>query len=465
MEILARQATDTQETPQALPSLPAANKPFLAYSQIFLPCRWLGDRDKYVSFAFLDTDLPLTAFQHLPQRALRIGLKNPRVITPTMLRLSALFHPLFFYAARRNIEAAKLNSPEYPSDPPALAIAVNAADDICSPAYWLQSTMFLAGVTLGAAIIQNRWSEGTIDSKLSRLWYAGVFAHKQQHNELESLDLCNAVIELVKQRRQGLSSLETFIQLKGLFAQVIRCLSAKVSHQTLTMSAAHLDQKQTKKFGFINQLKDLLGDQIEAIIVYGSSINSDEFSDYDLIVVVRDETDSLIKLAGKSPTYQGIELNIGIYNPENFFNYQLLSGDNLSSHGLCIFGAIPTPIKPRNELIVRNFSFGFVRMRQLIGMSSFAAGNSLHDANDDKRNLYQYFVKIPLNVIRGIQGAIEEPLSKETVIQLCINKFGFDVRAQTQRCLNGEASQAIASAAWTTQAVLEEYNKRLDVYR
>ncbi|MFC6755298.1 hypothetical protein, partial [Halorubrum tibetense] len=186
---------------------------------------------------------------------------------------------------RRNIEAAKLNSPEYPSDPPALAIAVNAADDICSPAYWLQSTMFLAGVTLGAAIIQNRWSEGTIDSKLSRLWYAGVFAHKQQHNELESLDLCNAVIELVKQRRQGLSSLETFIQLKGLFAQVIRCLSAKVSHQTLTMSAAHLDQKQTKKFGFINQLKDLLGDQIEAIIVYGSSINSDEFSDYDLIVV------------------------------------------------------------------------------------------------------------------------------------------------------------------------------------
>ncbi|MDN3637527.1 hypothetical protein QWY82_01780 [Simiduia curdlanivorans] len=465
MENLARQMTDSEARHLMTRERPAAQSPFTAFAHIVLPARWLGDSDKTISFAFLEQDLALAAFQLTPRQAIALGLQNPRVISPNAVRLSSLFHPLFFRAAIHNLKPTELVAPHSAKTPASLALTVNAADNICSPEYWLQSTMFLAGVTLGAAIIQNRWSEGTIDSKLSRLWYAGVFAQTQPHTALAALDLCGAVTELVEQRRLGLSSLETFLRLKHLFSQIIRLLSANVSHTTSLMSAAKLDPKQAKKFGFIDQLRHLLKDQIKAIIVYGSSINSDTFSDYDLVVVVKDEVECLRKLAGKSPTHQGIELNIGIYNPENFFNYQLLSGDNLPSHGLCVFGAVATPIKPRNELIVRNFSFGFIRMRQLIGMASFAADNPLHQEDDDKRNLYQYFVKIPLNVIRGIQGALEQPLSKEAVVQLCIDKFGFDVQYQTQRCFSGEASQAIASAAWTTQAVLEEYNKRLDVYR
>ena len=54
--------------------------------------------------------------------------------------------------------------------------------------FWLQSVVFLAAVTLSAAIVQGRWSRGTIESKFDRLWQAGDLGCASPRDERSSFE-------------------------------------------------------------------------------------------------------------------------------------------------------------------------------------------------------------------------------------------------------------------------------------
>lgn len=429
----------------------------------YMPPRWTGDTPGQYSYLFLNQELDLAEFRGLYPRLIQEGWVNPRVFSPIALEMASLYHPLFFYAVVHRASAA-MPAPlhRYLNNVHALHLTQEVSNSASSPVhFWLQSVVFLAGVTLSAAIIQNRWSSGTLLSKFARLWQAGCVGRHGLVSSIDGIGLCEHVERLVK---TPMHPLECFLELKEIFAQAVTCLARGVSATMTTLTPASLTREQQARFGFVSDLRQQIGSNLLVVLVYGSSVNSQAFADYDLILVVRDAGKVLRQLAGSHPSYQGRELNIGVYQEQDFWNYQLLSGDNLTDHALCLHGEVVVPIKSRHDLVARNFSFGFVRMRQLLGMAAFAANHVLQEPGDDKRNLYEYFVKIPLNVIRGLQGAIGDPMPKEAVHGWCQSVLGYDVARETELCRQGKASEAIAAAAWATQQVMVEYNRQLHVF-
>jgi hypothetical protein len=196
----------------------------------------------------------------------------------------------------------------------------------------------------------------------------------------------------------------------------------------LNVGGKEVEVKDT--LGFINILKSILGKNMQAVLLYGSATNSEKFADYDLIIIVKDLKDALENLAGKSPKYNGLEINISVFDEKDFWTYQLASGDNLMDHAICLYGEARIPHKASNDLLARNFSFGFIRFRQLLGMA--AQLNNSPTESDDKRNLLNYFTKIPLNVSKGIQGCYGKVTTNEEIRKWFITKLQFNVDEQIE---------------------------------
>lgn len=432
--------------------------------KVHLPPRWNQEEDLEYNYFLLNKEIELADFIEIHKNFAIQQTINPRVITLTALKLSALYHPLFYNAViKSNRKKTSSDINDFFKESISNKIVPNFFEvSIESRAiFWLQSSLFLAGVTLSAAIIQNRWSPGTLESKLSRLWQAGYLAKRMKIDSLNKLNLCDWVKQFDS---LNLQFPEIFIQLKNKFSEALSCLVNGNESTKFLLTQGLFEKEQKLRFGFVNDLQRLLGENLKAILVYGSSIDSEKFSDYDLMLVVKDSSEALLRLAGKNPIYNGIELNIGIYNEVEFWNYQLISGDNLNTHSLCLFGEVEVPLKTKALLLERNFSFGYIRMRQLIGMISYAQASKTDDLGDNKFNLYQYFIKIPLNVVRGILGALGQKKSKEEVSEWCKNNIHFDVNKESRRCQEGNPADSIAAAALATERVLIEFNKKMKVF-
>ncbi|GJL61249.1 MAG: hypothetical protein NPIRA03_41060 [Nitrospirales bacterium] len=199
-------------------------------------------------------------------------------------------------------------------------------------------------------------------------------------------------------------------------------------------------------------------------MVYGSSVSSNQFADIDAVVIVDNPKSALLQLAGTSPTWQGKELNLGIYSPSEFLVMQRLSGDNLLDYGVCIWGEVEVVRKPVSELLARNFSFGVVRQRQQFGMLSREVATA-EMMGPDRRNLYEYFVKIPANVAKGTFGAVGKRLPKEHVHDWLLSTIGFDTPESQNQVTSGNELGALASSAIATGRALLALNTNLCVVR
>jgi hypothetical protein len=386
--------------------------------------------------------------------ALERNLPNPRVIAPSTLLWSSLFNPRFFASvdAQRDDKEPRLFWVR-PADSPRFETL---------PRVWLESTLFLAGVTLSAAVIQSRFSAGTIASKYDRLWEAGVLANEGVAPELQKLDLRETVSALAADAQ--LTGVDRLLAIRQKYMQAY-ALIAPSDGAVEEMLACPLPTTYADRFGFIDDLRKRCGPDLRALIVYGSSVSSKDFADYDLLVVTDHPESLLRRLAGQSPTWHGKEMNLGVYSPEEVLTMQRLSGDNLGSYGVCLWGRAPIVQKPVSGLLVRNFSFGFIRQRQQLGMLSRATSEPVPADGDDRRNLHEYFVKIPANVAKGTLGAMGERWPKEQVHAWMLREFGFDTVAEQRRATTGNPVFALASSVLATGKVLAALNERVNLVK
>lgn len=383
--------------------------------------------------------------------AMANGLPNPRVVSPFLLELSKVFNPLFYNAISRK-EKAKTRISGY-------CCYLLLDSIIARLRFRLQSMLFLSAVTMSAAIIQSRWSKGTIESKYDKLWQAGQFAEEGVTPELRALDLKAHTTLLAQNRR--ITDLNRLIAVREMFEEAIRRLTSSLTSPNRIM-VADRDMARSDKFGFVDALRTSVP-TLQAIVIYGSSISSEHFADYDLMLICKRPIDALVSLAGTSPSWNGKELNIGIYSPEEFRNMQLLSGDNLSDYGVCLFGELNVPHKPIAELLARNMSFGAVRHRQQLGMIAASLAPPESDV-DDRRNLYAYFVKIPSNIVKGTYGAVGNRISKETVHSWLREHCDFDTEFQQNQAVIGHYGPALAAAAVGTERALAALNDELGIF-
>jgi hypothetical protein len=114
--------------------------------------------------------------------------------------------------------------------------------------------------------------------------------------------------------------------------------------------------------------------------------------------------------------------------------------------------------------MMRNLSFGIVRQRQQLGMIGAALAHE-PDSNDDLRNLFEYFVKIPANIAKGTFGAMNQRLTKEEVHEWLESVCGFRTPEMQRLARDGEPGRALAESAVATGATLRALNERFNVVR
>ena len=393
--------------------------------------------------------------------ALDQGLPNPRAIPPRYLAWSEVFNPRFHRATLRAGlvpdpgSRMRLARPRGMDDPDQLT------------RFWLQSVLFLASVTLSAAVVQSRWGPGTLASKYDRLWQAGELAAAGVIPELAGLDVRAAVRGLVA--RPDLPPVDRLLGVRALFEQAVALLAAGVSSDRRTIRAERLPAHLRDRFGFVTDLRRELGSDLRCVLVYGSSVTSTSYADIDAVLISDRPERTLRTLAGTNPQHRGTELNISVYSAAELWSMQLLSGDNLHDYGLCIYGEAEVPEKPRDFLLARNLSFGMVRQRQQLGMvaATLAApperaepGDNL---GDDRRNLYEYFVKIPANVVKGTWGVVGRQQPKSYVQAWLETRCGFDTALHQLEATAGRPAYALAAAALATADAMVLLNEELGV--
>lgn len=432
---------------------------YAGHQVVQVPPGWRNDFFTPYTFVFVNQDLPAEIYASFFKYCAAHKLANTRLFTPGVVKYASVLHPSFYHSitrcsAARSGQFAGLfeNTGELRPNQ-----AGYYGKDVSAVMFRLQSVAFLAGVTLSAAIIQNRWSAGTIESKLDRLWQIGEAASQHGMWELMSLGIQDFVLQCAATYRE--KPLLTLKRLKSFYAKVLKVMVQDIPCEERLMRASPLSPGG--KFGFMNDLMALLGSNMKSVVLYGSAVNSKEFSDYDLLIVVENLDEAMQVLAGKSPVYQGLELNISLFSADEFWTYQLASGDNLSDHAVCLFGELTVPYKSFDDLVLRNFSFGFVRLRQLIGM---AAQIGFQEDAEDKRNLLDYFIKIPLNVYKGIQGCYNAVATNEEIKEWSKNELGFNVDKNKEISRQGFNTEAISAAACATLQVMQWFDAKYSIF-
>ncbi len=435
---------------------------YVNHDVVYMPPGWKDLFPVPYTFVYVNEELTSGDYVSFFRVATANNLVNPRLFSPRTLYYASCFHPSFYRAVQKGKSGNEKELKSYIGQMKMLKMNREVSEELQlgSVKYWLQTVIFLAGVTLSAAIIQNRWSVGTLESKLSRLWQLAQYKEVQGLEILKELNIETFVLKSAG--RLHTEPLGVLKDLKLFYSQVLKHMIADVPSDKRELKKSRLSTSQKERFGFIKNLENLLGKNMQCVIVYGSATNSDHFADYDLIIVVKKLDEALEKLAGKSPVYNGLELNISLFDEADFNYYQLASGDNLANHALCLYGSIMVPHKPSSDLVARNFSFGFVRFRQLLGMA--AHYGNITSATDDKLNLLNYFIKIPMNVFKGIQGCYGSIGTNEEVKEWSKTTLGFDVTAEQEKAKQGFSMDSIATAAWATQEVMNWFDKQHTIF-
>lgn len=432
---------------------------------IIMPPTWKEQEPVRYTFILFSEELSPEELHRFFLISTKLGIENPRPISRQLLELSSLFHPLYYssFVKGRGRLCSTSGLAQFLDSLEGYRLLRRPTSNIgiASVPYYLQSVLFLAGCTLSAAVVQNRFSLGTIESKLNRLWQASQYAQRFDLKNLLELKLDEFVLSCDS---ESIDTIARLISIKKMYGKALHALSDGIFYKKHYLSCKNLSPSDKDRFGFIEDLRMILKNNLLSIIVYGSAVTSKHYSDYDLVLVVSNARQALKLLAGLNPTYKGKEINLSVYDENDTIGVQLMSGDNLNHNARCIYGETEIPIKYSNDLLLRNFSFGFIRLRQLLGMAGYLSKAGIHGGLINQTNLYEYFVKIPMHVMKGILSVVNEPIAKEIINDWTHKELGYDLDKQMKLIASGQLTDAIANAYFATYKVLERLNERYQVY-
>jgi hypothetical protein len=377
------------------------------------------------------------------------GLANPRAVTPSFLTWSSLFQPTLHAAVSRCAGMSAAPSIRFAGGAPR-----GCADQAELRTFWLQSVVFLAAVTLSAAIIQGRWSRGTVESKFDRLWQAATSSALP-----DAIDGFALRADVAQLSSAEIPSIDLLLAIRARFMALVRALSDGVLAEPVRAVAR--GAMDDGRFGFAAWLAGWLPG-LTGVVVYGSSVAGADYADIDAVLVVDDADAVLRLLENRRLEWGGKELNVGVYTADELWRMQLLSGDNLADYGVCVHGEVMLPHKSVATLLARNVSFGMVRQRQQLGMLARALADGA-DALDDRRNLHHYFVKIPSNVAKGTFGAVGRRRTKREVNDWLKATAGFDTELAQRAVLADGPIAPLAASALATMGALRELNAELGI--
>lgn len=448
---------------------------YLSYKVVTMPETWRKEGPVDFTFVLFEDELNREELLRFFKLSYELNLVNPRPISLQLVKWSSLFHPLFFHSIETMARDENLLINCTANLPPISPLEISAkyletTTKVDTFLYYLQTNLFLAGCTLTAAIVNDRFSPQTLESKYSHLWRAAFYAERFRARGGEESSIYEAIHEMKLAEfidsiafNTEISDYDKLIQIKKQFSKALSIVGSPFKYKTKVFTAEKLSPERAKRFAFVDQLKAKLQENLLSVIAYGSSVTSEHYSDYDVYLIVKDESEALKQMAKSKPSHQGLEINVGIYSLDNFIIFQTLSGDNLEHNALCLYGEAKTVIKPDNDLLMRNFSFAFVRMRQLLGMAAYLSYQAEQGVIKEARSLYEYFTKIPMHIYKGTCSVFNENISKELIKEWISETHGYDIDEQLNLVSKSEPDKAVAYSYLATMAVLNSLNNKYRV--
>lgn len=440
---------------------------YVGFQSVTMPPTWREREPAVYTFVLFSEELTRQELHFFFELSATLEVPNPRPVSGRLLELASIFHPAQYSSFTKGRGGGsgddKLNEFMRNLSPCLLTIEPLSGSNTDLVAHYVQSLLFLAGCTLSAAIIQSRFSEGTVDSKLNRLWQAAQYAERFGYKEFQALKMEDFVVECSAKADIGVVG--QLLEIKKAYGQALKSLSKDISVERRVVEQESLSTAEKARFGFVDDLRNRLGTNLQCILIYGSAVTSQTFADYDLVVVVKDEREALQRLAGTNPLYGGKDINLSVYDFEDFAAFQTMSGDNLNHNARCLYGETEIPLKDPAALMIRNFSFAFVRLRQLLGMAGYLSSAKRHTGLQEQTNLYEYFVKIPMHIMKGVRSVVNEPISKEYINAWMASELGYDLTEQMALIRAKNFTEAIANAYLATQGVIFHLNSCYKVFK
>src|SRR5438552_4286422 len=234
---------------------------FAGATLVTMPPTWKATVPGYYTFVFFDEDLTREELARFFGQALALGLTNPRPVSRSLVEIASLFHPLLHQrttAEKGSDFASRLGRGKWMDD---------TTRHLATPQTYMQSLLFLAGCTLSAAVIQDRFSSGNIESKLARLWQAAQYARRGM---LRGVD-AGEVEAFVVQCAGDTDAYRQLIDIKKMYSKVLGIIGGEIRTESKPLDARWLSTNHRERFGgVIDVVHRLLPGEVECIIAYGS---------------------------------------------------------------------------------------------------------------------------------------------------------------------------------------------------
>lgn len=296
-------------------------------------------------------------------------------------------------------------------------LGINNEDNIGSKlAFQVQSELVNKASTLDSGIIHGRRDEGTVRSKIYN-WGR----------------LCRMAELLGLGEQEGLSQKvldsgdfdEILIAIKLKYADFLRKIPVWAEPVKIVRRSAKLDRMQKKKFSYFEDLIKLGGDDIRAIVVYGSSAKENDprnYSDYDNFLVVRDGSLGRLYLWLKGKKFKhkdGKSIGLNLIEEGVFTKYIRFNHDPNEHLERCVVlcGEVDFPVVPEKEIQERGTSFAVLRTKALKSACCWVTRDP--EILLDKKELFEYFQKSPrfimhsaLNNTEGIRERCKKEINE-----------------------------------------------------
>ena len=282
-------------------------------------------------------------------------------------------------------------------------------------AFQIQSEVVNKSSTLDSGIIHGKRDEGTVSSKIYNL---GRICSILQIIGIDSS------LWTPEQIRRTDDLDDTMIEIKLQFANILRAMPEWAAPVATVNKHANLNSEQKQKFGYVDDILKIVGDDAVAIAAYGSSVKESDpknYSDYDNFLVVKPHSLGRIypQLKGRKFEHKdGKHVGLNLIEEGVFTKFIRLNHDpnEYLTHCTVLHGQLNFPVVSEREVKERGTSYSVLRSKALKSACSWIARNP--ELLLDKKDLFDYFQKTLLFITQSALNSTEgvEHRSKDVLM-------------------------------------------------
>jgi hypothetical protein len=218
-----------------------------------------------------------------------------------------------------------------------------------------------------------------------------------------------------------------------------------------------LKTAEPHSFKYVDKLKDMFGDNLVSVMLYGSSAVG-EGKDFDNIVVLKSIPENLYEIiSGKGPSFNegGKEVGFIFINEEaaEKFFYINVSNHLFAESAKVLYGEVNLPIESMEYMVRKErYHAGFGSTKNISGINMGFKDEDLMTylfykelglakpwpqegrdkkfllAEPDKAGLYEYFAKLPRFTLQGLIFTKEtRQIDKTYLVSILKDEFGYEV--------------------------------------